>query len=348
MTATLDREAKVKPMGVFDDSAKNYDRDQGNLSFADVPSERDEELPWPDALPAPGLYPDVSYETYAKWPAMNATTLLWGLTSMEHMKVAMDGLLSKESPALDFGKAYHMRLLEPALFAEKYLVQTGCEALLKSGEREGQKCGNEAKGVAPDGRWLCGAHSKGIETNEPEFCISRYDSRVIEAMAAKVKSHPVVKLLRQHGGYECSGTARVDGIPFKFRLDKGINLDGKGSCPPTIVDLKKCRPGKAATDEFSREILNYHYHIRAAIYVDAVAYLIGSPPAFVWCAQEDAIPYGVNVLRATKTTIDIGRYERQSLTDMYKFCLRSGEWPGYATDFQNANLPDWYLKRFGE
>lgn len=337
-------------MRVFDEpAANNYDRDQINLSFADIPaSAANDELPWPDALPPPGLYPGVDFATYAAWPAMNATTLLWGLTSMEHMKAAMDGLLSKQSEALDFGKAYHMRLLEPELFKEKYHIKGACEELLKSGDRKGLPCGNESSSFGIDGRWLCGTHAKGKETNIPKYMISSYDNSLIEAMAAKVKAHPVVKLLRQHGGYECSGTARVDGIPFKFRLDKGINLDGKGSCPPTLVDLKKCTAGSATTDKFSREIVKWGYHIRAAIYVDAVASIIGKEPPWIWVVQEDAFPNGVNVLRATKPTIAIGRIERRTLTDAFKWCTRTGDWPGYATDFQNGDLPDYYLKRFGE
>lgn len=336
-------------MSVFDDAEKSYDRDQVNLSFASTPDESaDDVLPWPEALPPPGFYPNVDYATYASWPAMNATTLLWGLTSMEHMKAAMDGLLKKESEALDFGKAYHMRLLEPALFNETYIVKERCEALLKSGDRKGQACGNDSSCVGKDGRWLCGTHAKDKETDVPKFAISKYDESVLEAMAAKVKSHPVVKLLRQHGGFECSGTARVDGIPFKFRLDKGINLDLKGTCPPTIVDLKKCRLGHAATDEFSEDIKKWKYHIRASIYVDAVASLIGKEPAFVFIVQEDTFPYTINTPRLRPRTLNVGRYERKSLTAMYKWCVSTGDWPGYCDDFTDAELPEYYLKRFGE
>lgn len=324
----------------------SYDDQQLSLaSFVDLtPAEQKPQAEWPADLPEPGFYERVPYKTYAKWPAMNATTLLWGLKSMEHMKASIDGKLWKDSAALAFGRAFHMALLEPDLFKQSFAVAGRCEAIQKNDKR----CANDGICVDDSDRWLCGVHSKSVETAIPSQIITARQLADIRAMCQKCKRHDVIKLIRQRGGYECSGTWRCNGTPFKFRLDKWVpSIPG---WPQVIIDVKKIRPGFAKTELFmAREVFDEdrNYHIRAALQVDAVKAITGETPMFLWMPVEDSYPYGVNVIEAKPPTLEIGRREYAALIGKYQEALATDYWPGYSEDIDEGYPPDWIMRRYG-
>ncbi len=108
--------------------------------------------------PEPGIYPGIPFADYAKIPAMNCSTLRWGEASMRHLKAAMDGHLKRDDSAdLRFGRAFHIRVLEPERYAESVIVRGPCEAILKSGPRKGGACGSGGAGMI-GGAWYCGTH----------------------------------------------------------------------------------------------------------------------------------------------------------------------------------------------
>lgn len=293
-------------------------------------------------LPPPGVHFGVPFADYLAWPAMSASTLKAGLDSMLHLKATLDGLMVKESPALALGSAVHCRLLEPGDYKRRYKVATPCMAELKSGDRKGETCGNVASRY--DGtKWLCGTHGK--KASEPPFAfISAAESLEIEAMAAAVHGHPVVKLLRQHGGFEASISWECRGVPCKSRLDK---LIVGGTCPDTIIDLKTTRSGGAKPWRFEKAIRDYGYHISAAFYVDAIEAVADTLCHYIWVAVEKEPPYAVSVLQADDDWLRIGRTDYRKLLGEYKVCMESGEWPGYGDNIMASHPPDWMLKQYG-
>ena len=74
-----------------------------------------------DGAPAPGLYKDVAFQTYASWSAINASTLVPYLQSAMHGKWAQD----HPKPTTDeqsLGTAAHAAILEPERF-DTYFVK---------------------------------------------------------------------------------------------------------------------------------------------------------------------------------------------------------------------------------
>jgi len=253
---------------------------------------------------------------------MNISTLLWGRFSMEHLKASLDGVLEhKASRAMAFGSALHCRLLEPDQFSERFEVAAGCQGVLKSGKRAGEECGQSASYRTEFGGkvgYYCSRHAPKTAV-EAEGILSKEDAEHIEAINHKVRQHPVVKLIRQHGGFEASLVFDKDGVRCKARLDKWI-VDA--DCPDTIVDLKKTR------------------------YCEAAAAVSGTAPAFIWLAVEESPPYGINVLHCDMETLRVGQYLNETLFAGYVHAKDTGDWSGYAKDIHPGGLPAYRLREF--
>ncbi len=285
-----------------------------------------------------GIHYDIPFKEYQEIDALNASRLEWGEYSMEHMKAAIDGKMHRDSPAMTLGRAIHARLLEPDLYQKMFQVASPCEAVIKSGQRRGERC-NNASTYYFDGQWFCGTHCKG--QSPAENVLSQADANTVEAIAEKVKQHKVIRLLRQRGGYEATAIWELEGERCKGRYDKLIPRTDK--LPPVIIDLKKCRMGHARTDMFEKAIRDYRYDVKAAWYCDGLNKITGDPPLFVWIAVEDEYPHGLNVIQADRATINVGRIRYRKLFADYLRAKQSGQWQGYTNEIVVGGLPE-YMK----
>lgn len=295
--------------------------------------------------PDPGVYYDVSFDAYLQWAAMSASAIDWGLVSMEHLKGYVDGVLRKESQALDFGRAIHCKLLEPEHFDERFTVAKSCEAILKSGENKGKACGCTGTGVS-DGKWLCGKHLPDFSPPLSKQILTPQEHAACQAIFIKIKAHPVVKMLRSQGGCETTLSWKWNGLACKSRMDKLIHADKK--FPRTVVDVKKVSLGKCTTAECERSIGNYHYDVKAAFYCDAAQYVFDEPAEFIWVFVEDSFPYSINVIHCDAETLQIGREKYQGVLFDWLKCLENGRYPGVSYDFgvghdivRQGGLPDY-------
>lgn len=292
----------------------------------------------------PGIHERVPFDTYREWPHLNGSALLWGQKSPEHLKAALDGEIEYDSPDLAFGRAMHCRLLEPDLFELHWSVAQPCCAEIKSGDRKGEPCGASSSISSGDG-WYCKTHRKqaGEDAIETEDRISQEEADRIERICERLKAHQVVKLLRREGGFEASAIWENSGVTLKGRFDKLIL---HRDVPPTIIDLKKCGLGRGDKETFARDLLKYNYHVKAAMYHDAVKKLTGEAAHFIWIVVEDQPPHSIGVYECGVPTLDAGKNEFINLLQMYKACADSGVWPGYSLQNEPIDAPDWYLKRF--
>ena len=126
---------------------------------------------------------------------MSASTLLHGMVSMLELRAALDGAFAEDdTPAKRFGRAYHCRLLEPVRFRDAYAVRPDFEP------RDGKpKTGGWHN--TKDYKEQCAAWDAEHASIEP---LKDADAATLETMAAVVKAHPVVQLLRTKGGAEVS------------------------------------------------------------------------------------------------------------------------------------------------
>jgi hypothetical protein len=300
----------------------------------------------------PGFYPGLDFDLYRAIPATNNGSLKWLDITPSHYRACVDGLLpDDDSAAKRFGRALHCRLLEPTLFAERFIIGGQCGALLKSGERKGEPCGAPGKYQGDDGTWFCGSHSGNLP--EPtQDVLSDADAAMVEGAARSVKNHAVVDLLRKQGGFECSAVAEIDGLLCKGRFDKWI--PGKRG---TILDIKKVQVGKATYQAFQRTLLPgrygmgcYGYAMQSHLYQRIAEALTGAVPRFLFIVVEDGPPFGVQVFEVDSTTDTLAGHELKLHLQTIKLCEQSGVWPGYVNqagkpDVQSIGVPEWYIRQ---
>jgi len=313
----------------------------------------------PTADPQPGVYHAVPFDEYLGWPHLSNSVLSKallddGTISMRHLKAYLDGKI--EEPAskdMDFGRAMHTRLLEPAAFAGRHPIAGQCQETLKSGKNKGQPC--TYQGIEQfDGHWYCGTHAPdGAE--RPPGTITALQAEAIENLAAEIQQHPAVKLLKAQGGIEISfvwdqpvsyvvnGQERHAVIRMKGRVDKDIPQPK--SIPPCCVDLKKVQRGKHTDLSFGRSIADRHYDTQAAIYVDGLKAVDGIERQFVWVAIEDSWPHDLNCIQADVETINTGRAKYTKLLSLYAAATDTGLWPGAYPTIHRGGLPWWAKKQ---
>lgn len=285
----------------------------------------------------PGIYTGQPFAEYRQIKAMNASTLLWGLQSMAHLKAAIDGKMDKDSAALTMGRAFHVRTLEPDLYASRVAIKGTCAAILKSGKREGLACGAGGQYRVGD-QWFCGTHGNGGDDLTGLEPITQAEADDIEAMRASVVAHPIINQIRRRGGFETTVVGEVAGVRCKCRFDKLITGNR-----PVVIDLKKTRLGHASKDKVQRTIGEYNYHIRAAMYLDVLA-SAGGPvqPPFLLVFVEDTFPFAVSVCRITEEWLRIGRIEYRRLLREYSAAMKSDTWPAYLDEQGNVDVFDAY------
>ena len=276
----------------------------------------------------------LSFDDYCRadgWShRLGAGTLAHGCDSMLALKAAMDGLLWKDSPALSFGRACHARMLEPDLYRDQYAVMPDFEPSDDKAKTAGWRNTKDYK--AQRDAWL--AEREGIET------ISQDEADQIDAMAAVMFAHPVVKLLRARGGCEVSVRYDLMGVPMKSRLDKHVP---EGQFPPTIIDLKTTTT--TDRDALDRAVLSFRYHFKAAVYIDGLEAATGERADYMWVFQEKQPPYDVIVRQIDDDSLRVGRQEYRTVLQRLKLALKANEWPGRSRDIERGGLPVWYLKR---
>lgn len=270
--------------------------------------------------PEPGIYKDVPFEEYQSWEAMNASTLVHGLTSMKHLKAAIDGHMGYSSKDMNFGSALHCRLLEPSIYESEWNICGPCSAVIGSGERKGQKCGKNGSALK-DGEWVCGVHGKGIEP--PENVITPHEANRIERAREELNKSEAIRLIQTPGWFECSIVFKLHGVLCKGRLDKYMPEH------LTILDIKKVQVGKAIKGIFHKQIENLHYDFKAAFYCEGMRILTGESPDFHWLAVEDNEPHDSNRYFFSNAYKSICVDEVKETINQYLQSKKSGNWPGY-------------------
>lgn len=279
-------------------------------------------------MPA-GIHPGLPFDQYAKIDAMNHSTLAWGHKSMRHLRAAMDGKLEREdTDALAFGRALHVRLLEPELYESRHPISPDFGDMRSPKNRKSRDDWEKAL-------------PKGCEP------ISESDAKAIEQCVLAVKEHPAEFLRSAKGQFETTVIGELCGVRFKARIDKLI------VAPLTIVDVKKVNGSTSPSTrsggdvaEFERRIQTYGYGMQAASQSDLVSqHFGGQTPRYFWIVIEDDFPHCAGVYRASAQLLAAGRNEYTNLLMQMKSCEASGKWPGFTSDVVEIDGPAWWLKQ---
>jgi len=302
----------------------------------------------PPGVPSQGIYTGKSYEWYAAIEAVNATALKVGaVKSPKHLLATIEGRMASDSKARKFGRAIHIRLLEPSRYRTAVMFSTPCAAILKSGIRKGEPCGCDASYYSKDQDiWVCGKHTNSFpDAATPTDFVSPDEAVRIERMVDAIQSHRAMRLLRSFGGCEVTLIWDDDnGIIGKARLDKHIF---GSDCKNTILDLKKTTSGSLDDDSINKAIRKYGYDIGAWWYQRGAEIVTGEPHNYLWCFLEDSEPYDLRVVFATAARLEIGRCKANRAFGRYKHGLRTGEWPGTSDEIDELEPDAFECKRYG-
>lgn len=275
------------------------------------------------APPAPGLYPNQSYETYDRWSAARSSFLRKFRQSPLHARYAMLHPDEETTKAQAFGQALHVAVLEPERFAKAF------DVLPDFGDMRSSKRRDERDAF--------------LEANKETRFVERKELDQLLGMREAIRSHPTAKaILSSPGVSELSAvwTDKVTGLPCKGRQD----YFGAWDQYPTMADLKSTVD--ASRQAFAKSVDNYGYAEQAAFYLDGFNALqpFEGDRRYVLIAAEKKPPYAVAVYDVDTAAIAVGRRRVRGYLEQYARCLESGVWPAYGDGCELVSLPGYAMK----
>jgi hypothetical protein len=163
--------------------------------------------------------------------------------------------------------------------------------------------------------------------------ILRHDYDAAVAAVAAIMAHPLAGQLLGHLDHAEVAAIWDDGdVPRKAKLD--------AICGRFGIDVKTTV--NAATEAFGRSAGTFAYHSQDAWYRDALRDAFGiADPKFLFVVVEKHPPYLVNVIELDPYAVELGNKRNRRAIDLYRQCRDSGDWPGYGTGINQAQLPRW-------
>lgn len=222
----------------------------------------------------------------------------------------------KYSPALKFGTAVHMAVLEPALFMQTYA--------------EGPMATRSTK------IWKDAAAASNHVLLPPD------EYRAIQAIVKSLSSHPFASkaLFKCQGQNEATFIAEDrSGVNIKCRADRVTDSDW-------VIDLKTTQD--ASTNAFMKSVYNFRYHVQAAFYLRCIEQATGvKPKGFIIVAVEKEPPYAAQAFHCDDEMIAEGEKEVDMLLKQLSTLHRvygTDPWPSYSEELTSLSLPEWAFK----
>ncbi len=301
-----------------------------------------------------GIFDDLPDQDYHQGEGLSGSILVEMGRSPAHCRAKLDGLRDRRTKALEIGTALHCAVLEPERFPAAYqlapnptdeqyadvvpvadtALKAHCKQLGIAGYSKLKK--DELKAaileVAPDTRFWdqviadVEAKAKILNETDMDLCSGVMASVQAHSKASKAFSNGVAERsiywTDQETDILCRG--RMD----YYREDLGI-----------VFDLKSCIDARYS--KFQRDVMNYHYHRKAAFYL-AGCRALGLPAnGFAWLAVEKESPYAIGLYMASDEMLQLGGETMRGLLLQYAECVKSGVWNGYPDEFSTMQLPNW-------
>lgn len=303
----------------------------------------------------PGIY-NLSYETYSASVGVSKHGLDALAISPLHYwtwYINPNRPKRKDTPASILGNALHTAILEPERFEKEYVAipeewqypkaLVGADDYKKACKELGLK----VTGTKPElkAQLQATAGFKGVffedivsDATEGKRTLKNDDMSVCKIIAARVRKHPQLGPLFESGGV-------AEQSVFWNDPDTGVLCRARPDWmnDAIIVDLKSTI--NASPVGFQRAVMKYRYHVQAAMYIDGMKEVMGvEPQAFAFAAWEKTQPFANAVYVASPELLEAGRQEYKKLLRTYAECKAKDTWPGYSTDVQAIDLPEWYNK----
>lgn len=263
----------------------------------------------------------VTDEDYHGGPGVSASGVCDFLRSPAHYRAAK--ARPKKSAAMELGTQAHEFLFQPERFHARYLVEP--EGM------DGPKTKNPWKAKWDEFKAKC-----EVEKKEP---MDRERYRIVEGIARAVCDHPSGGQLLDVALFELAAYVQDPDTGFIRKAKADMAL------PWGIADLKTT--DDARLEAFIRTIRAFHFHVKAAWYLDVFNDVMGHKPehalyfdSFIWIAAEKAAPFGVACYAASPTMIENGRKTYQKAVEIMQTCIAKDVWPCYSGEIQAIELPD--------
>lgn len=289
----------------------------------------------------PGVY-TISNEEYHASPGISRSAIMdFRKTPAHywHKHVNPNYVKPTPTPAMVLGDAFHVSLLEPEKFEEKFIVKEsnkivlGKLPLLRDVGRDAYE---EAKQKQEALRVEKEKLDKQFEENSiDKIVINEDDYKKIIMMKHEILLNPTNKELIQDAQYEKS----------IFWIDPDTQLLCKARPDiwhnKFIVDLKTTV--SAAENDFMRSIYNYGYHIQFGMIQEALKHVLNiEMKNFLFLPQEKEEPFLSAVYQLDEAAIEQGVNEFKHSLQEIKRCYENNNFPGYQTKM--ISLPAWSNK----
>lgn len=279
----------------------------------------------PVECPAPGVYPNVTFEAYCQWDALNHSRLKRVGRSPMHFR---EGPPDRETDSKVFGVGFHEMMLEPARFAARVIPAP-------INDKTGKPFGRETKAWA---EYAASRPGKLILTGE--------EIEEIKAMRDRIVAHPEASMFFEPGNgaqfevcivWDCP----ITGLRCKGRVDVWFMRSNK---MVARLDLKSTADAGSAA--FGRSVVDYGYHTQDAFY-ELGCKTLGFDSYGLLLPIESELPHAMQLAPIENDTLQVGRHLVQEWLGKVRACIGTGVWPGYEAGSSVAfKAPEWYLKQF--
>lgn len=254
----------------------------------------------------------VSNEDYHAGPGWSSTTLKLLLRSPIHAHVHKE-----PTDAMQCGTAMHEALLEPEVFAKKYLV-----------EPKWEYPGNIKAGIKERGDYYA-----KYPAHPPEHFLTHDDGKAVDGLVRRAAASSTFQKLIAGAQYELAA--------YWVDPDTGLLCKAKADIwnGTLLADLKSTLD--ASWDEFRRTIGKYDYHVSAAFYLDGFSQALRLPmSAFIFIPIEKKYPHGMAFYSIDADGIECGRALYKKALGIIKEQGKKprSEWPCYSDSIQSISL----------
>lgn len=208
--------------------------------------------------------------------------------------------------------------------------------------------------VVPGDRWDTKAAKEKVAEIRARGAVplKQADMDRVEAMAAKLREHPLAGKLLQPGTGEPEASLfwqdPETGVWCRVRTDwLPHSVPGRRL---VVADYKTT--DSVAPDDLARSVYRYGYHVQEAFYTRGIRALgLADDVAFVFVWQMKEAPYLVSVTETDDTAKRIGEQLVDRALAKYRDCTESGHWPSFDEESGDIDVitiasPRWAERAF--
>ncbi len=293
--------------------------------------------------PAVGLHPGVSYSDYAKWEAINHSTLKHFHRSCAHAKQEMDKP-RELTDALIEGQALHVATFEPARFSEEFAVMPELSFGSKAEKELAAAIISEFIGKPISGGGsLKKKQLMALAQSGPKTLLTaeQYEEHIGMGKAIR-ESRSACEFIDAPGLCEVAFVWKdsVTGLLRKGRADKlasPVHPRFKGK--KVIVELKSCQDAREF--QFGKDAEKFFYDAQGGSYIEGIKLATGEDVLHIIVAVEKNAPHCVGVGPLPAEAMQRGLYLSRKWMDRYADCVATDVFPGYLDKIRAFKWPAW-------